>query len=59
VGLISASRPELTPAENHARNLSLLSEIAHFGRCRVRGRYVENYGQRTARAIEAHAFLGD
>jgi hypothetical protein len=57
VGLISASRPELSRAENHARNLGLLVELARFGRYRVRGRYIENFGQPHARAIEAHAIL--
>jgi hypothetical protein len=38
VGLISASRPELTATQNHVRNLALLSEMAHFGRYWIRER---------------------
>jgi len=43
VGLITAYRRELTPAENEARDAELRTEIRRcFGLLHLRGRYIEN-----------------
>jgi hypothetical protein len=55
--LITAYRPGLAPAETEARNRELLTDLTHFGRYQVRGRYVENYGSANARPIDVKAYL--
>ena len=55
LGLITAYRPELTPAENEARYQELWTDLYHFGRYHVRGRYVENYASANARPIGVEA----
>jgi hypothetical protein len=58
VGLITACRHELTPAENEARDAELRTEIRHrFGLLYLRGRYIENYGLPGARPTDEHAYL--
>jgi len=57
LGLITAYRPELTPAENEARRQQLWTELSHFGRFDVRGRYVENCGSANARTLDVKAYL--
>jgi hypothetical protein len=56
VGLITAHRPELSPAENTHRNSALQAEIRKggFGLLHWRGRYIGSAG---AGPIEQHAFL--
>jgi hypothetical protein len=56
VGFISASRPNLTPAENENRTAELRAEIAgrNFGHLNVRGRWIGISG---AEPVEEHAFL--
>jgi hypothetical protein len=46
VGLITASRRDLTFTENELRNGALVADICShgFGYMHVRGRYIENYG---------------
>jgi hypothetical protein len=58
VGLITAYRRELTPAENRDRNIDLYIEICRcFGRLHVRGRYIESHGSPYARPVDEHAYL--
>ena len=48
LGLISAHRPELTPAENGRRMGELRADIGNrFGRLLVRGRYIPESRDRT------------
>jgi hypothetical protein len=54
LGLITASRPELSPEENEARNRELFFYLSHFGRLHVRGRYCASYG---TPPIEERAWL--
>jgi len=57
IGLITAYRPGLSKDENKSRNSDLLFELGRFGRCHIRGRYIENYGTAKARSVEEHSFL--
>jgi len=43
--------------ENKSRNVDLLFELARFGCCHIRGRYIENYGTAKARPFDEHSFL--
>jgi hypothetical protein len=55
LGLITAYRPELTPAENRRRMGELRADVGNrFGLLQVRGRYVPKAG---AEPIEERAFL--
>jgi len=55
LGLMSAQRPELTPAENRLRMGELRADISNrFGRFQVRRRYIPMLG---AEPIEERAFL--
>ena len=54
LGLITASRPELSPDENEARNRELFFDLSHFGRLHVRGRYCARDG---SPPIEERAWL--
>ena len=56
VGLISARRPELTPAENLIRDGELRADIRQcFGLYHLRGRYVANYGLPHVKTTEEYA----
>jgi hypothetical protein len=56
VGLISARRPELTPAENLLRDGELRAEIRQcFGLLRLRGRYVADYGMPHVKTTDEYA----
>jgi hypothetical protein len=56
VGLISARRPELTPAQNLIRDGELRAEIRQcFGLLHLRGRYVADYGLPHVNAREEYA----
>jgi hypothetical protein len=58
IGLITAYRRELTPAENEARDAELRTEIRRcFGLLYLRGRYIESYGSPCARPTDEHAYL--
>ena len=58
IGLITAYRPEFTPAENRARNGELHADLAPLcGSLLVRGRYVEKRGLPDQRTTEIEAFL--
>jgi len=57
IGLITACRPGFSIDENKSRNSDLLFELGRFGRCHIRGRYIENYGTAKARPVEEHSFL--
>jgi hypothetical protein len=58
LGLITAHRPDFTPAENQARNGELWCDLAPFcGRLLVRGRYVENWGSLNRQETVVEAFL--
>ena len=57
IGLITAYRPELTLAENQARDRELRADLYCFGRYHVRGRYVENYLSPDARPFDVHGYL--
>ena len=59
VGLITAYRRELTPAENQALDADLRTEIRHhrFGLLYLRGRYIESYGLPCAKLTDEHAYL--
>lgn len=59
VGILTATRPQLTPSENAARNSELRHEIRlnGFGYLNIRGRYIENYGTARAKLNEEHGFL--
>jgi hypothetical protein len=58
VGLITAYRRELTPAENAVRDAQLRTEIRRcFGLLYLRGRYIENYELPCARPTDEHAYL--
>jgi hypothetical protein len=57
VGLITAYRPELTLAENQARDRELRADLYCFGLYHVRGRYVENYLSPDARPDDVHGYL--
>jgi hypothetical protein len=57
LGLITAYRPELTPAENEARNQELRTDLVHFGRFHVRGRYIETYGLANPRPIDVKGYF--
>ena len=57
LGLITAYRPEFSPAENLARDRELFADLSHFGRLHVRGRYVENYGSPDAKPMDVTAYL--
>ena len=57
LGLITAYRPDLTPAEIEARDRDLWSDLLHFGRYHVRGRYVEHHGSANAKPIDFKAYL--
>jgi hypothetical protein len=58
IGLITAYRRELTPAENEARDAELRTDIRRcFGLLYLRGRYIENYGLPCARPTDEHAYL--
>ena len=57
VGLITAYRPELTLAENQARDRVLRADLYCFGNFHVRGRYVENYLSPDARPFDVHGYL--
>jgi hypothetical protein len=58
VGLITAYRRELRPAENQARDAELRTEIRRcFGLLYLRGRYIENFGSPCARPTDEHAYL--
>lgn len=59
VGLITACRPELTPADNKARNAELLVDIRDqsFGFLHLRGRYIQNYGSLCVKPTDEHAYL--
>ena len=55
LGLMSAQRPELTPAENRLRMGELRADISNpFGRFQVRRRYIPMLG---AEPIDERAFL--
>jgi hypothetical protein len=56
VGLISARRPELTPAENLIRDGELRAEICQcFGLLHLRGRYAADYGLFHVKRTEEYA----
>jgi hypothetical protein len=56
VGLISARRPELTPAENLTRDGELRTEIRQcFGLLHLRGRYAAGYGLPHVKTTEEYA----
>jgi hypothetical protein len=56
VGLISARRPELMPAENLLRDSELRAEIRQcFGLLHLRGRYVADHGLPHVKATEEYA----
>jgi hypothetical protein len=56
VGLISARRPELTPAENLIRDAELRAKIRqYFGLFHLRGQYVGDYGLPHAKTMEEYA----
>jgi hypothetical protein len=58
VGIISARRPELTPAENLKRDGQLCTEIRQcFGLLHLRGRYVADYGMPHVKTTEGYACL--
>ena len=57
VGLITAYRPELTLAENQARDRELRADLYCFGNFHVRGRYVENYLSPDARPFDVYGYL--
>jgi hypothetical protein len=58
VGLITAYRRELAPAENEARDAELRNEIRRcFGLLCLRGRYIENYRLPCARPMDEHDYL--
>jgi hypothetical protein len=61
VGLISARRPELTPAENLIRDGELRAEIPPcFSLLHLRGRYAANYGVPHVKRTEEYAcFVGN
>lgn len=61
VGLITAYRPELSPADNEARDRELWSDLTHFGRLHLRGRYIEGYGTPRAvgKDVKAHVVVGN
>jgi hypothetical protein len=56
VGIISARRPELTPAENLMRDRELRAEIRQcFGLLHLRGRYLADYGLPHVKTTEEYA----
>ena len=58
IGLITAYRSHVTPAENKIRNRGLWSDITPtFGRLLLRGRYIENSNSFDQRTTEVEAFL--
>ncbi len=59
VGLITAYRPGLTFAANHARDQRLWADICRspFGRLLVRGCYIENHRSVAARTVDVRAYL--
>jgi hypothetical protein len=59
IGMISASRGDLTPEENNRRTRELKAEVrkAGFGFIPVKGRYVENHGKPDSRNVDEHALL--
>ena len=59
IGMISASRGHLSPAENKERHSQLKDDIrkAGYGAIKVKGRYIENHGTPQAKSVDEHSYL--
>jgi hypothetical protein len=59
IGMILASRSNLTSEENRQRHTALKSDVrkAGYGFIDIKGRYVENYGKANALNVDQHSLL--
>lgn len=59
VGMISASRGDLSPHENNRRHRQLEHDLSKTGLhfIHVKGRYIENYGKSNAKPVDEKSFL--